>query len=1184
MNLRSFAVATLVVASTVSALAGEFFFKPGCAWDQQSGYYLDSGYQSPAAGLPGVGDTVNLEEGANYEISSADAVWEGIFQKLSIVVTHPDTVLRIMVPEDDSVTIGPHVRGSSTVPAFTRSRVSGCIEKWGAGELKFGDTTTVLDTGYYSPFYCNLDVREGVASLPKAEVSDLRMGRLVVRNGAKCNLAYSDNQATRSLFAQITVEPFGWLNNPTARISGHPAGVSPVGNESPESVIDGYVSGYCYWWSSGDLTFNSTTNSNSKTSYLFEGTATKVKSLGHCNRPDGSLGRAHQVRVGRAVNGRDTRLEYTGDGEEVAHALDFGGYAYLQTSTGKVTAGSSVIDAGKGGLYFRKGDSACKWSLVNDWTCSGGPAVRRIELAGDGSLENRVETGFDSLTDSGVVYPAYIRKTGKGIWTFLDPVDGDREHVGTTQVEDGTLRFASLAPKGEMCALGRSSRCTVDSTTALDPACYPGGSGLVDYAFALGSLRLSGADPVFEYCGTSRAVCSDRPLVLVGEGGTISSPNGELDFSGVSARDSGSAPTLKLGGSGFYGVIRNVSDGAEGATVSVEKIGSGTWTMAGENSFSGSLAVKSGCLKLKMPKGRTPTGAAYSWYRFSIAQIGGGGGNRLYMREIALYDKDGVRQNQGLKFLAGDEAVAGREHEVYVAPSLAPGEAGYDASAAGKRFMNASNANGGDFNVCFQGSFGSPTENRIDGYWYNSNETACAPNPADRSTWIPIVMHLADGSNPVTHFDIQGYSNGGSRTLWPTRIMLEGSVDGTNWDVVFDNATSGAAFDYSAVGGTGWGATDNNLWLSDGAPAQNGSTAARPLETAAWKALFTKAGENADLLTWYRFSIAKIGNGAKTVQARQLCFFDAAGNRLNDGLEFVETPTPGTERTILGTQLTAPGQIGYDRRSAGKKISVPAPDGNEYGELDACTMTSSGWNGEKGRWNFTLDKAPSPSDPGSWLAIVFRLKTSDAAACRVPRYFDIQKFERQSNSATPTRFRVEGSPDGENWMTLYDNTADASDPGVIVGTYNSFLSDGTEGSNNGVHHPAGNGFALSGDGFWQAEAFGGVTLSEDASISVSPGAEICATASLTVHALTLDASGNGVFRNLVFGETGTLTVPDVADQVYTPTFVGCSGLENLSNWTGRVVGRRRSVSISYDPSNGSIRVRVSKVGTMLIVR
>ena len=195
----------------------------------------------------------------------------------------------------------------------------------------------------------------------------------------------------------------------------------------------------------------------------------------------------------------------------------------------------------------------------------------------------------------------------------------------------------------------------------------------------------------------------------------------------------------------------------------------------------------------------------YSWYRLRFAKLGNGG-NSLQIRQIGLFDRAGRRVNKGLTLVEGPGATAS-ERRAIEGTMPGPGQVGYGYTAVGRKVQGSSNTYLGEIEACFAGVYSgsTATSGRCEIYWQKSDNSACNPTPSDSSTWIPIVMHLV---KPVAvhHFDIQLFSNSNLNNA-PVRFMLEGSTDGDNWHVLYNNATEGEAFSTNP--------TVYNSWLSD---------------------------------------------------------------------------------------------------------------------------------------------------------------------------------------------------------------------------------------------------------------------------------------------------------------------------------------------------------------------------------
>ena len=200
----------------------------------------------------------------------------------------------------------------------------------------------------------------------------------------------------------------------------------------------------------------------------------------------------------------------------------------------------------------------------------------------------------------------------------------------------------------------------------------------------------------------------------------------------------------------------------------------------------------------------------FSWYRLWVARLGDTK-NTLTIRQICLFDRAGNRVNSGLTM--AETAGAPGETRTILGTVPQAGEVGYGASLAGRKVTLASNDNG-ELGACFTDKYDGDYGKCVISF-KNADDTAFSPNHKIRRTWIPIVMHLKAAAD-VHHFDVQLYERQ-ILSHAPVRMLLEGSTDGENWFVVYDNATTGSAFSTVPTG--------YNSWISDAEPASNGSHA-----------------------------------------------------------------------------------------------------------------------------------------------------------------------------------------------------------------------------------------------------------------------------------------------------------------------------------------------------------------------
>lgn len=442
-----------------------------------------------------------------------------------------------------------------------------------------------------------------------------------------------------------------------------------------------------------------------------------------------------------------------------------GGGTLLYLGTGETTdkifslypsSNRAVIDGGQnGGVTFN-----------GTWAASGGRLVR-VAVTGTNAAAPCVLNGaYTEHSLNGTNYSTYIAKEGTGTWVFKS--NAGRANRGVVDVRNGTLQFESLAEAGTVCSLGRSDLLFSDTISSVT-------NGLdVPYAFSLGTATTVGT---LEYIGTNAVTCGTRKLVLQGNG-RLKSDAAPLAFNGgVQALTAGSK-TLFLAGSGTN-VMGTVVDGA--GTVGITKEGSGTWRFSATNAFSGPLSVQAGELVLDK--------RGYSYYRFNLLQRNfgvPGGDSNIELAEFALYSADGVRRNLNL-VKNGTNNVAG----------LNPGE--FCPMGSYFTYLNRNDINLFDANANSQ---------------WTTDTGAFLP-----ATPMRLVMRLADGTPPITGYDLQYWSAASNRFL--SGWSLEGSRDGAVW-FNLHSVTNYAPIPPAIIGGVKWWYSTGTVTPSNGFAVADG--------------------------------------------------------------------------------------------------------------------------------------------------------------------------------------------------------------------------------------------------------------------------------------------------------------------------------------------------------------------------
>ena len=1141
--------------------AADYGLKSGVTDWTDANSYTNAFGASPAQ-VPGGDDAVYLPD-ETFAVDASSPSF-GVLSAFKRIVPSVGSRLEITVSEGEA-TLGC---------AFNRGGESGQgahigeLVKKGAGLLKFGESGRIRNSATQYAFdYCTTTVlAEGsLRTTTDAEAVARSNFGVIVSSNDTALLVTADPNRTSSAWAEFETFDFGGLV--TNETPGKTTVLYASGAKTAESSkVRGPIGGTIRFWMNGSIDFLSTnsTFTGGVTVQGWNGSAVfgpvgnvGVMKFGMREDAASSLGSAvsHMAHY-------DGVFRYLGTEPEVTDlsilcygtlGLDGGAYGAL-TYNGLISnARDDLANSGQHRLLF---------SGANEQPCVFG-----------GTLTSNLGSDSASVNPQ---YSFYVTKRGVGTWTFVGPKNGGSQGWnGGLAVEEGTLQFDSLLEAGRDCALG----------TAL--ALTDGVRGLwsdehwVDYAIVLGSVAPASA-AVLEYVGSGPAACSTRPIALAGAGGTLKADDGRLTFSGVSARDADSSPTLTLDGTSERNVVKDVSDGAAGAKVNVVKDGAGTWTLGGDLTFSGALTVKNGTLKVKVPDNSpfVPTYKDYKWFKLSIAELtdatgtGASGGSSLAVRQISLLDKNGVRQNFGLT--VPDSAHDG---DTVRLAALKPGEACFGDNMVGGAVPDLVK----NLTICFDGTYSSndkppsnPTGSAAS-IAYRPNPkytTAAVPTWNDPATWIVIMMRLPDSATPVTHFDIQAFNN--SYKQVPRRFQLEASVDGKEWATVWTNVD---AEKYEAFEPKNGG---YNQWISDGMagtasnrPAGKGFSLSQSGEEYVQKRYFD----------WFRISFAKIEGAGNTLYMRQIGLYDKNGVRQNPGLQLAEdvTPAMGVKRMIKSAEI-GPGECGYDSSVAGYWMTPGGMSGQQTVDLEAAFNGSE--SGTEGRYALSwLDTSganliPTSTDSKTWIPIVMHLQNGFSPVTQ----FDVQAFYYEGASRQyPVRMKLEGSIDGERWTEVWSNLDEAEDLSPTLTGYNQWIA--RTGLASASRADVGEkGFQLT-NTYWTVLDEDHDQLQRVSGIQVLPGARLEASSPLEVNALRMSAVGAGTYANLKFAASGTLDVltdKPLRNVLLSATYENCTGLENVADWSVSVNGVAKpgyTLSVTDDGKIG-----VTAPGILLIVK
>ncbi len=507
----------------------------------------------------------------------------------------------------------------------------------------------------------------------------------------------------------------------------------------------------------------------------------------------------------------------------------------------------NTLDAGpNGGVTFTG-----KFELTKD---AQGDYASRMVLTGSNTTECVLAGAF---TDGGVG-ATHITKRGSGVWRFAD--NAARNNRGGFAVEEGTLKFDSVAEKGKVCSLGLATKLQkpYQGTYTADND--------VDYAYLLGGET---TNVVFEFTGSKYDAVSTRPIALRGKGARLKSSSTKnglgLSFSGVSALAEGEAvKTLYLSGKDTASQLGEVSDGK--GKVGITKEDSGTWTLFGNQTFSGPLNVESGTLVVAKSR-------PYTWFRFTVKGVTG---EVFYLNEIGLFDADGERQNLGMSAVYADGLALGDyRSNTLDYHTLGLGEVTVATNKTIFYHATSTIANLFDGNV--------------EACWRTA-KTAKTGLPSWTANWVPIVFRLSDNANEVCSCDIVSWS---SQSV--TAFSLEGSVDGTKWVNLLDKEDG--SFDY----------TKTKKWLSTLTTFPTADGKHIPAEGWRFTGHEPAAGSQLENVSAVNVAPGATLKAVGAVTLKRLTIDAQRGNGTIDGFDFAEEGTIDVVSTSVGMKQISSG-------------------------------------------------------------------------------------------------------------------------------------------------------------------------------------------------------------------------------------------------------------------------------------
>ncbi|MDT8390742.1 MAG: autotransporter-associated beta strand repeat-containing protein [Lentisphaeria bacterium] len=449
----------------------------------------------------------------------------------------------------------------------------------GSGDIKIQGAGTVWLTGDNTSFTGDTFV---TGQLTVDNNTALVNNTLVVADSGSVYFAHGATVGGLTGSSNSTIDSENW-----ARIT--------IGNNDQDTIFDGAITGggTIKKIGAGTLTLTGGTNSHSVTEISGGTLAAAVLADGGATSS-----------IGGANSNADKLIFNNG-------TLSYVGTTAASTNRNFTMNGTATI-----------GNDSLDSAHTLTWT--GAPVFstdRTLTLGGTNTGDN---TFSGNLADDGT-NTLSVTKNGAGTWILPN----NNTYTGDTTVSQGILQ---IGDNGSLTGtLGTNSNAFIDSGAVLRIECYPA----FGYTYA-GAMTGSGTVEIdstgrmnFDTDQTDSQNLSfqvDGMLGLRSNDGVTSVELGELRGNGTILRGGGTGgnTTLLIGGknknSTFSGSIVS-------AELGIEKVGSGTLTLAGSNTYGGATTVSNGTLEIS-PTGTLSNGGGIT--------VNGAGTKFIYNSDTAL--------------------------------------------------------------------------------------------------------------------------------------------------------------------------------------------------------------------------------------------------------------------------------------------------------------------------------------------------------------------------------------------------------------------------------------------------------------------------------------------------------------------------------------------------------------------
>jgi fibronectin-binding autotransporter adhesin len=303
------------------------------------------------------------------------------------------------------------------------------------------------------------------------------------------------------------------------------------------------------------------------------------------------------LEIGSLITGAATSITKTGSNTTLRFLNTSNSYTGLTNITGALVV-ASLADGGVNSSIGASSNAASNLVINGSLNYVGTTNASTDRLfTGSGAINNN-GSGTLTFTSTGTVAGLTLggtytgganafnpritsggfTKSGAGTWVLAN---NSNSYTGVTDIQNGTLSIGSIANYGTNCAIGQGTagaaiRFSGTSTNA-GTLVYTGGAQDTDRFIRAGVTSTN---------STNGATILHNGTGALNFTGTIFNEN--FNSNGTNVR------TITLGGTHGGAISGTIQNGSN--AIALTKIGSGTWTLSGANTYTAATAIQEGYL------------------------------------------------------------------------------------------------------------------------------------------------------------------------------------------------------------------------------------------------------------------------------------------------------------------------------------------------------------------------------------------------------------------------------------------------------------------------------------------------------------------------------------------------------------------------------------------------------------